>query len=296
MTVYDRANTLARSLGNLSRCEGLGQREVWLFVDQLREGGWSAEVLRVAASFGDAIPGLRTVKRERNFGVPGNLVAGISEVVNGAGRAIVFEDDVLVSRTFLRYMDEALETYAHDKRIWCVNGFHSPMLRNPLFGSRSAAYLSPRNMAWGFGVWADRWNAVDFQMAGWQSIVGKLDAAGRDIVPMVERQLRGEIHTWDVQCTVHMAKHGLWAVEPYRSLTKNIGFEGGFHKVNAKSVFAHMRYYDVRPSLGQGVGPDGRMVRQMEWLFFDPRLHVRAWRKFCRGLARLLPLNEEPVG
>ena len=56
-------------------------------------------------------PRMEIIRRPRNFGCRENIVQGISEAMEKYGKGIMIEDDILVSRTFLQFMDQALDFY-----------------------------------------------------------------------------------------------------------------------------------------------------------------------------------------
>ena len=87
--------------------------------------------------------------------------------------------------------------YEDDKRIFCINGYQMPMLDIPKHYKRMHdIYLSPRNSAWGFGTWKNRWEAVDFSMGDWASFssssenLRRLQIAGYDVENMINKKHR----------------------------------------------------------------------------------------------------------
>lgn len=292
MVGYTRAATLVKSLKRLSMCKGVEGRPLRLYLDfAVRESDCRKceEMYEVARAIQKTeLPWLEIIRRTRNYGVPGNLLGAIRENLDQYGRVIFFEDDVCVASTFLSYMDEALERYSSDPRIFCVNGYQIPYLRIPK-SYQHDVYLSPRNSAWGFGIWKDRWDAVDFGMRDWHDFCSRqenrdiLAKAGCDVPRLVEAQLAGRVHTWDVQCTYHMAKNGLYAIEPRKSLSKNIGFGvEAVHCQSRDSSISHQRYYDFSPRLVDGLLPDDRIISQFKYALCDPRFVHRVLRKLMR--------------
>lgn len=305
MIGYMRSLTMRRSLLNLSRCRGFAGRKIYVFIDApAREEHRAAVeemVSAVKTAKTDAFPQLELIVRERNFGCPGNVMAAITEVLNRHGRAIFFEDDVLVSPSFLEYMDEGLERYEMDKRIFCINGWRDPLKSLP-WNLEQDVYLSPRNCAWGVGLWKDRWDAVDFALSDWNKFrlspenLRKLNKPGHDIRAMLESEVENGHTTWDVECTYHMVKNGLFAVEPKFSLTKNIGFgvesvHSGWRDYNVMT----QRYYDFRPNFPDRLEVDPRILAtyecQSEFLWFWAGVK----RVLRRHIVRWFGKHDEPI-
>ena len=304
MVGYSRSWTIAQSLVNLSCCYDVDARDIFLFLDApIRDDDCEKcdAMYKTAAQIKSIkLPNLRIVRRSRNFGVPGNLIEALNQILEEYGRAIFFEDDVLVSRTFLRYMDQALNFYQDDDRIFCINGYQHPNLHIP---HRYAydIYLSPRNSAWGFGIWQDRWVKVDFKMNDWDEYkkgienLVRLEKAGADIKDMIDRQQSGKIHTWDVQCTYHMMKHNMFAIEPRYGMTKNIGFGSeGVHCSTAMPLYQRQCYYDFLPALIKDIAEDSAIISQFKYLYYNPMILPRLFRKIRRALAYLKPNNRNP--
>lgn len=302
---YSRVNTLMMSLRRLSLCDGVNIRDCYLFLDapyRAEDIDACNEMYKAAVRIRDsALPNLKIVRRDRNYGVPGNLIAAITETLTRYKKVIFFEDDVLVSRTFLKYMDAALDKYESDKRIFCINGFKSPYLNIPK-RYQYDVYLTHRNMAWGFGTWSDQWVNVDFDMKDWGQkkndlkFVETLMLGGEDLPYMIESQLLGRIKTWDVQCSYHMAKNGLLAVEPKFSLSKNVGFgqNEGVH-CHAESMLSHQKYYSFLPTLPKRLEVDPEIERRLAHSTMDTRLIHRFYRKAMRVISALGPIHDEPL-
>ena len=62
--------------------------------------------------------------RDENNGSNDNMLSGIDEVVRRHGKAIVLEDDVLVAKSFLNFMNQALDKYEDDKKVFSICGYN----------------------------------------------------------------------------------------------------------------------------------------------------------------------------
>ncbi len=93
---------------------------------------------------------------ERNLGLEASIELGLDWVFSQVNRAIVLEDDCIPDPTFFRFVDELLERYANEQRVWQISGdpHHVP---TELF--RGASYdFSTWASVWGWATWADRWH------------------------------------------------------------------------------------------------------------------------------------------
>ena len=73
-----------------------------------------------------------------NLGLARSIIDGVGSVVSRYGRAIVLEDDLECSTSFLSFMNLALDKYATDSRIWQVSGY---MFNLPKDQKQDAAFF-----------------------------------------------------------------------------------------------------------------------------------------------------------
>ena len=298
MISYNRPDLVRLTMENVALADSAAERDIIMFIDGPRNDTdikKQDEIFQIVSAYQARLPRLEIVRREHNYGCRGNIVDAISAVVNRMGRVIVIEDDILVSRTFLRYMDEALEYYEEDGRIWAVNAYQNPYFKVPKKYPYDL-YLNPVNMCWGWGTWKDRWEGVDFDLKDWPKdrkdvdLVDRLNKAGRYIIPLLEAQYAGRLKTWDVQCTYHVVKHGLRCVEPIYQLSKNIGFgTDGEHCASNMPFFTRQKYYNFTPRMVKDIGETDAIQRQWEYLNWNKNLADRVIRKLRREFARFRP-------
>lgn len=304
LIAYKRTDTLKQTLSALKNCLGLTDRPVFAYLDGPRsvadEQGGGA-VYQMFCEFKESVcPRLEIVRRERNYGCRENITQAISEVINRFGRLIIVEDDIVVSKYFLQYMDEALEFYKDDSRIWGINAWRSRFAKMPK-GYPYDVYLHQRNMCWGWGTWADRWNKVDFDMKYWPEFksdsqrMAKLKDVSFFLPSMIESQFDGHLNTWDVQCSLHVVNENLYCIEPRYCMTKNCGVAGE-HYATEDTVVSTQPFYNFKPRLVTNLEPNAAIDKSLRLADFNPSLFCRAWRKLLRILWRFGPRNDEPKG
>ena len=256
---FNRAEPLKTVLARLIKADGIFERDVIVYVDGARNESDAtkiADVVNVAESTKNmALPRMEIRRREKNYGCQKNISSAISEVLNEYGKIIVIEDDVLVSKFFLRYMDDALDLYEHDARVWGINGHQCPYMRIPRT-YHADVYLSPRNLCTGWGTWKDRWDKVDINISDWPDFISdsknveRLNAAGCDIRRMLDSHYEGKLNSWALPCTYCMVKNSLFMIEPRYSLTKNFGFGiESVHNPSVEMAWLHQKYYNFLPHL-----------------------------------------------
>jgi len=141
---------------------------------------------------------------------------------------IVLEDDLVVSSDFLEYMNDALEFYKNDSKIWSISGYGPtlPCLEN----YDQNLYLSPRGSSWGWATWKDRWDSVDWDVKDFEKlkytrkIRKKFELGGNDMYKMLELQILGKIDSWAIRWCFSQFLQNKFTVYPVRSKIANNGF------------------------------------------------------------------------
>jgi len=172
---------------------------------------------------------LSIIERDRNFGLAESIITGVTEVVNQYGKIIVMEDDLISSRNFLKFMNQALTTYKDQNEIFSVTGYN--FLPKIPVGYKEQVFLSYRPSSWGWGTWADRWNKADWEVKDFDAFMKnkndhvRFNRGGDDLTGMLVKQMKGEIDSWGIRwCYTHY-KHSAYCIVPVTSKIKNIGFD-----------------------------------------------------------------------
>lgn len=96
---------------------------------------------------------VRIIERDNNWGLSKSIIEGVTEVVNIYGKVIVLEDDIVTSASFLQFMNQALDYYEKENRVWHISGWNYPIDTEGL----GDAFLWRFMNCWGWATWADRW-------------------------------------------------------------------------------------------------------------------------------------------
>ena len=70
---------------------------------------------------------IKIIEREKNFGLSKNIISGVTQVFKDYEKAIVLEDDILVEKNFLTFMNEGLRLYAKKKLVASIHGYVYPL-------------------------------------------------------------------------------------------------------------------------------------------------------------------------
>jgi hypothetical protein len=266
---YNRPEHLARALKALARCPELASSQLVVFCDGPKPTADAAGRERIAQTRKVARelapPNARVIEREENLGLARSIRTGVSSLCDEFGGAIILEDDLEVSATFLRFMNEALDRYADEPRVMQVSGYMYPV---DLRGADDAMFV-PSISCWGWGVWARSWAKLGTGSACYAKLERDPMMRRRfdleDSYPyfeMLQAQHRGEVDSWGIAWNLDVfAADGL-VLYPRTSLVANRGHDGsGAHREESNPFEADA--HDFIATRWPAVGVDTAQYRQL---------------------------------
>jgi hypothetical protein len=176
------------------------------------------------------ISGFKEIKitlRDKNLGLADSVISGVTEVIEKYGKAIILEDDIVTSPYFLKFMNEALNFYRDNKRIYSISGYSFPIKIPKNYEYQ--IFIALRPTSWGWATWKDRWEKAIWDpkqfldMKDRKQLNHFVDKYGKDIAPMLLKASTGNIDSWAVKWIITHIKYGGHSILPTKSLVKNIG-------------------------------------------------------------------------
>ena len=193
----------------------------------------------------------QTVIRPSNLGLAESVISGVTEVMQSFESVIVLEDDLIVSKDFLRFMHWGLRRFKEDQRVFSVTGFSFP---SEYFSFPSnynqSVFLSPRCNSWSWGTWRDRWERVGWGINEFEGLLldrsqrERLNRVGWDFSRMLQFQKAGRIDSWAIRFCFSHFKHSAFCLHPVSTLVHNLGLDGtGTHSLRDRR-FMHHEFFD----------------------------------------------------
>ena len=243
---FNRPDHLRRTLDALAANELAAESDVTIFCDGPRsdaEKGQTDAVCNVAKT-AQGFASLAIVQRDKNLGCAASVIDGLTQMFKQHERLIVIEDDILTSPYTLRFLNEGLDFYATDKRIFNISAWSPPPTIFKIPSSyQHEIYAVPRFNGWGWASWRDRFQGIDWNISDYDSFKASpqqrkaFNAGGEDMSPMLDAQMVGTINTWAILADYWRFKNGQLGINPVRSYTTNIGMDNGTHCTAASSRY-----------------------------------------------------------
>lgn len=176
----------------------------------------------------DGFKKVTIIEREKNWGLANSIIDGVTKVINEYGQVIVLEDDLVTSLYFLKFMNEALEFYKEEKRVWHISGWNYPINTDGL----DDVFLWRTMNCWGWATWSDRWKYyekdVDKTIKEFtKDEIKRFNIDGyQDFFKQVINNKKLESNTWAIFWYVSIFKEKGLCLNPSQTFVKNIGVDG----------------------------------------------------------------------
>jgi glycosyltransferase involved in cell wall biosynthesis len=231
---YNRKDHLQSTIEALLKNQEARTSALYVFSDGARGANDEeavAEVrryIRKVEGFSD----IRIIERQNNFGLSKSIITGVTSVCGEWGRVIVLEDDMIVSRYFLKFMNDALRLYEDCHEVISIHGYVYPVERElPETWFLRAAHC------WGWATWQRGWDLFEpngqrlLDEMGRRNLTAQFDFDGSyPYQQMLRDQVRGRNDSWAIRWYASAFLQGKLTLYPARSLVYNTGMDGsGVH-------------------------------------------------------------------
>jgi hypothetical protein len=228
--VYNRPWHTRQTVETLQRNELAEQSELFIYSDgaKNKDARKSVDEVREYIDKIDGFKKVTVIKREKNWGLANSIIDGVTKIVNEYGKIIVLEDDLVTSPYFLKFMNEALEFYSDDNRIFSISGYtyayDTKIEHDDVFLFYGAS-------SWGWSTWVDRWNKIDFEVKDYQELLTnkakqkKFNRGGDFLFDMLKAQMKGQIDSWAIRFSYSHSKNNALCLFPSKSMVQNIGHD-----------------------------------------------------------------------
>jgi hypothetical protein len=231
--VYNRPAHTRLTIEALARNTLAADSDLLVLSDGPRLPAHTAAVDSVRAYL-RSVTGFKSVQltcQDRNLGLAGSIIRGVTQICQAYGRVIVVEDDLVTSPHFLTYMNEALELYASEDAVVSIHGYVYPVDR-PLpetFFLRGAD-------CWGWATWQRGWQVFNPDGAALlaelqrRKLTREFDYNGASRhTKMLQLQIEKKNDSWAIRWHASAFLANKLTLYPGRSLVCNIGFMEGTH-------------------------------------------------------------------
>lgn len=279
---FRRPDHLRRTIEALKACPEFSQSPLFVYCDGPRNDADRPSVTAARNVARAMLDGFNAtmIESAENRGLAKSIIAGVGELCEKYGRAIVVEDDLLVSPDFLAYMNAALDRYAGNDRVFQVSGYMFP-IDHPR--SDNALFL-PLTTSWGWATWSRAWKKFDHAGHGIEalrkdrSLRRRFDLNGAyPYYAMLRDQQAGKVDSWAIRWYLSVFLSEGLVLFPAASQVRNVGFDGSGRNCGEMGavVFSDLgreSFYGKQVGLPDDVAIDEAVLAQVT-------SHLRAARR-----------------
>lgn len=230
--VYNRADKAEKTINALKLNSLALETELFIFSDAAKSEKDFEDVSRVRKLIKqvDGFKLVSIIEQTQNKGLAASIIEGSTKIIERYGKIITLEDDHVTSTDFLEYMNDALDFYKDDKKIWSITGY-TPEIKMP-DNYKCDIYMLGRAHCWSVATWADRWKTVDWKISDYKSFcrnpiaVYRFCRFGNDLFLQLRANMQNKSKTWYVRWCYSQIKQKKLCVYPVKSKVNNIGLDG----------------------------------------------------------------------
>lgn len=227
---YNRLEETKLTVGHLQKNDLAKESIIYIFSDGAKNKSSvkAVEAVRQYLKTVDGFAQVKVIEAPINKGLAKSIVTGVSQIINEYGRVIVLEDDLITTPNFLSYMNQALEFYQAQEKVWSVSGFSFPIKYDAAYTFDNSFGL--RASSWGWATWKNRWELVDWDVSDYSDFINNnvakraFNRGGSDMCKMLDDQMAGKINSWAIRFCYAQFKQQCYDILPVDSKVVNIGF------------------------------------------------------------------------
>ena len=239
--VYNRPWHTQQTVEALQKNKLASESELFIYSDDAKNDDARVSVDEVR-KYIDNITGFKkitVIKRDKNWGLVDSIIDGVTKIVNEYGKIIVLEDDLVTSPYFLKFMNEALEFYKDEKKVWHISGWNYPIETAGL----NDVFLWRLMNCWGWATWANRWEYYEKDVYKTMQEFSKDDIKRfnldgvEDFFGQVTANYEKKINTWAIFWYATIFKKNGLCLNPAQTFVENIGLDASGANCGKTDIF-----------------------------------------------------------
>jgi len=228
--VYNRPEHTRLTLEALKKNLLADQSELFIYADAARDekDSSSVEMVRIYIQSIDGFSRTNIILRDKNMGLAGNVIDGVTRTVNQFGRVIVLEDDLITAPYFLQFMNDALETYKDENKVGHIHACQFFMT-----DSLPDTFLIKYYGSWGWATWDRAWNFFNpdgnalLQELERKHLTKDFDMDNAyGFTKMLRKQIKGLNNSWAIRWSASLFLQNCYSLNVGKTLVQNIGLDG----------------------------------------------------------------------
>ena len=251
--VYNRPAHTRKVIEALTQNKLFSKSRLFIYSDGFKNDDDKKEVILVRELIENFDFGTRPeiIKSNHNLGLSSSIINGVTEIFQFYEDAIILEDDILTSPCFLTFMNEALNRYKDDTKVWHISGWNYPVDLNEKENQDDGFFWSVMN-CWGWATWSERWKYFKkdpmYLSNNWnKDKIRKFNLNNKfNFWKQIEDNLDGRIDTWAIFWMASIFENSGLCLNPLKSFVTNIGHDNtGENSVISDKFFSEVSHQNI---------------------------------------------------
>jgi hypothetical protein len=169
---------------------------------------------------------------KKNVGLKKNILNGVTKILKKHKKVIILEDDIIVTKYFLDFMNQSLSFYTNKKKIWHISGWNYDLgLKREHRNDKDAFFIKNMN-CWGWGTWRNRWDKLIVDPNFFYKKMNKKDIENFNLSNSINnwsqlmRNKNKTLKTWAIYWNATIFYYKGLCLNPKISMINNIGMDG----------------------------------------------------------------------
>jgi len=243
LLLYNRPEHSRRVLQSIGEA---GVKHIVAYIDAPANKKIASKQNKIRDILGEAWPFTIDIRnRIQRHGLALSIRKALEEsFAEGAGGAVVLEDDCVLLPGARTFFEEGLQNLKDDKRVRSLCGYNFPSCRF-VHDHDSELLLLHRFSTWGWATWSDRWKDYE-EVGGLSSLLDTYGVNADAIESFAPDQaqlcrkadyLDGTVDIWSVPWILLHFLTSTFAVYPRETVVQNIGMDGSGLNCDTTSAF-----------------------------------------------------------
>lgn len=237
--MYNRLDETKATINSLIKCELSSISDLYIYSDGPKNSNDYVKVYEVR-SFLNSINGFKNIviyNSDVNLGLSKSVISGVDKVIKIHKKVIVLEDDLVLSKDFLVYMNSSLDFYLNNDKVFNVSGY-SFNINIPFYNFDNI--FTKRPMSWGWATWLNRWDLINWDLDNYsvndiKALKNDFNKGGSDLTKMLIDWKEGRNNSWAIRYAFNSFILNKLDACPIISKVENIGFNNNATHTNRKS-------------------------------------------------------------
>jgi hypothetical protein len=203
--LYNRPDHSKRTLDALALNLEAKYSDLIIYCDGAKENATKEQLERIIkvreiANAETRFKSVMVIEQKENKGLSSSIISGVTEVLDKYGKIIVVEDDLIVSKDFLSFMNQSLIKYENEPEVVCITGYVYPIKKK-----LSEAFFLKGADCWTWATWKNKWtlfnpNAVELKnQLETKGLVKEFNFNNSyPYIQMLEDKINGKNQSWAI--------------------------------------------------------------------------------------------------